>query len=65
MGRRMADSGAPQNLTAPQARELAQHMLLGQHSVSYAAEYTGMAPARVEDLARKLHAAKRIPKVRP
>jgi hypothetical protein len=44
---------------------LAESMLLGQHSVSYTAELTGMPPARVEDLARKLHAAKRIPKVRP
>lgn len=46
-------------------RELARDMLLGQHSVTYTAEYTGLAPARVDAMAQALRSAKRIPKVRP
>ena len=49
---------------APAPRELAQNMLLGQHSVSYTAAASGLPAARVEALAKALHAAKRIPKVR-
>lgn len=54
----------PATLGPEQRRVLAQDMLLGQHSVGFTAEFTGLPAARVEDLARKLHAAKRIPKVR-
>lgn len=46
-------------------RDLAQDMLMGQHSVSYTATYCGLAPSQVDELARKLAQAKRIPKVRP
>jgi site-specific recombinase XerD len=51
-------------LSPAAARELAQAMLLGHHSVSFTAAHTGLAEARVEALARTLHAAKRIPRVR-
>ena len=51
--------------SAAQARETARDMLLGQHSVSYTCDVTGLPAARVEELARQLHAAKRIPRVRP
>ncbi|UPY35507.1 hypothetical protein [Sediminicoccus sp. KRV36] len=56
-------AAAPQAERAP--RELAQDMLLGQHSIGYASAFTGLPLAQVEELARKLHAAKRIPRVRP
>lgn len=46
------------------ARELAQNMLLGQHSVSFTAGHTGLPVSRVQALAQALHAAKRIPRVR-
>jgi hypothetical protein len=61
-----AQDVAPAPAVSPERRRaMAQDMLLGQHSVSYAAEYTGLPVARVEELARKLHGAKRIPRVRP
>ena len=51
-------------MTPDRQRGLAQDMLLGQHSVSYTVECSGLPEAQVEALARKLHAAKRIPRVR-
>lgn len=57
-------TAAPPRSPAAQ-RELAQNMLLGQHSVGFTAAFTGLPEARVDQLARALHAAKRIPRVRP
>ncbi len=56
---------SPVALSPTAARELAREMLLGQHSVSFTADYTGLPEARVDAMARALHAAKRIPRVRP
>jgi hypothetical protein len=60
-----AVSSAPAALSPTAQRELARDMLLGQHSVGFTAEHTGLSVARVDQMAQALRAAKRIPKVRP
>jgi hypothetical protein len=54
----------PATLSPGQQRDLARDMLLGQHSVSYTAEYTGLKEAQVKALAEGLRKEKRISKVR-
>lgn len=54
----------PPAMAAEQRRDLARNMLLGQHSVSYTAEYAGLEEAQVKALAEGLSKEKRIPKVR-
>jgi hypothetical protein len=46
-------------------QDLMRNMLLGQHSVSFTAEYTGLPRAKVQAAAEQLHAQKRVPRVRP
>ncbi len=58
-------SSAPVQPAPTATHDLARDMLLGQHSVTFTAEHTGLPAARVTEMARKLHGAKRIPKVRP
>ncbi|MBS7789258.1 hypothetical protein KTR66_04595 [Roseococcus sp. SDR] len=54
----------PPALSPAAQRELAQDMLLGQHSVSYTADYTRLSEARVAALAEALRKDRRIPRVR-
>ncbi len=58
-------SSPPAALSPAAQRELAQNMLLGQHSVTFTAEYTGLSEKRVDAMAQALRAQRRIPKVRP
>lgn len=59
-----AAAPSPAALSPAAQRDLAQNMLLGQHSVSFTAHHTGLTRARVEALAQALHGAKRISRVR-
>jgi hypothetical protein len=45
--------------------DMARHMLLGQHSVRFTADYVRLPEARVQALAEAMVKARRIPKVRP
>lgn len=63
MSAALAPSSSPAPSPAAQ-RELAQNMLLGQHSVTFTHDYTGLPLSRVQALAEALHKARRIPRVR-